>query len=219
MDRTILIALVAALAAALILFALWPSLDLAAARAFYADGHFVGPTPLGKWGREFFRVVPYALLIVLELAYGLSRLGLKIPYAPSGRAALFLAATMAIGPGLIVNLGMKDHLHRPRPVHVQEFGGDAPFKPWYAFDGGCDKNCAFASGEAAQGFWMVAPASLAPPPYRPLAIGAALVFGLGASTLRLAYGGHFLSDALLGGLITLIVVILVNRAVWPRGRP
>ena len=49
------------------------------------------------------------------------------------------------------------------------------------------------------------------------ALGAALL--LGAATLRLAYGGHFLSDALLGGLITLIVIVLVNRAVWPRGRP
>jgi len=215
MDRTILIALVAALAAALILFALWPSLDLAAARAFYADGHFVGPTPLGKWGREFFRVVPYALLIVLELAYGLSRLGLKIPYAPSGRAALFLAATMAIGPGLIVNLGMKDHLHRPRPVHVQEFGGDAPFKPWYAFDGGCDKNCAFASGEAAQGFWMVAPALIVPPPWRPVA----LAFGFAASLLRLAFGGHFVSDVTVGGLIALIVIFGLKRVFWPRGGP
>ena len=28
---------------------------------------------------------------------------------------IFLIATIAIGPGLIVNLGLKDHWHRPRP--------------------------------------------------------------------------------------------------------
>ena len=31
---------------------------------------------------------------------------------------IFLIATMAIGPGLIVNLGLKDHWHRPRPIQT-----------------------------------------------------------------------------------------------------
>ena len=44
---------------------------------------------------------------------------------------IFLIATIAIGPGLIVNLGFKDHWHRPRPVHTQEFGGPDEFRPWY----------------------------------------------------------------------------------------
>ena len=219
MDRTILIALGVALATALALFAIWPGLDLAAAHAFFVDGHFVGETPWGKVGRDFFRITPYVLLIVMLAAYGLKRLGVAILFAPSGRAVLFLAATMIVGPGLIVNLGMKDHLHRPRPVHVQEFGGEAPFKPWYEFDGACRKNCAFASGEAAQAFWMVAPALLAPLPWRAAAIAAALVFGVAGSALRLAFGGHFLSDVIVGALITLIVVFALKRAFWPRGGP
>jgi lipid A 4'-phosphatase len=219
MDRTILIALIVALAAVLAIFAIWPGLDLAVSRDFYVDGHFSGSGAAAKFGRDFFRTAPLALLIVMLIAYAVRRLGGSVPYAPSGRAALFLAATMTIGPGLIVNLGMKDHLHRPRPVHVQDFGGEAPFKPWYAFDGACEKNCAFSSGEAAQAFWMVAPALLAPPPWRPLAVAAALAFGFGASLLRLAFGGHFLSDVTVGALIALIVVFAVKRALWPRGGP
>ena len=219
MDRTILIALLVALGLALIVFALWPGLDLAVSHAFDVDGHFIGDTPLGGWGRAFFRVAPYALLTALGAAYGLRRFGLALPFAPSGRAILFLVATMAIGPGLIVNLGMKDHLHRPRPVHVQEFGGEAAFKPWYEFDGACEKNCAFSSGEAAQAFWMVAPALFVPLPWRPLAIAAALAFGFAASLLRLAFGGHFLSDVTVGALISLIVVYGLKRAFWPRGGP
>jgi lipid A 4'-phosphatase len=218
MDRTLL-ALVVALLATLFLFALFPNLDLATAHFFYDRGGFLGANALDKAARWFFRVPPYVLMIGLAGLWALRRLGAEVPYAPTGRAVVFVVASMAIGPGLIVNLGMKDHLHRPRPVHVQAFGGEAPFKPWYEFDGACVKNCGFASGEAAQGFWMVAPALLVPPPWRGAAIAAALVYGAAASVLRLAFGGHFLSDVVVAALITLIVVFALRRILWPRGGP
>ena len=130
---------------------------------------------------------------------------------------IFLIATMAIGPGLIVNLGLKDHWGRPRPYQTQDFSGPSPFRPWYETDGACKRNCSFVSGEASTGFWMVAPASLLPPPWRGPAIVAAFAFGIGASLLRLAFGGHYLSDVLLGGLFTLIVIEIARRLIWPRG--
>ena len=99
---------------------------------------------------------------------------------------------MALAPGLIVNAALKQHAHRPRPVHVTEFGGPDAFKPWYQFNGACAVNCSFASGEAAQGFWVVAPALLAPPQWRAAALGAAFAFGVGASVLRMAFGGRLL---------------------------
>ena len=129
---------------------------------------------------------------------------------------IFLIATIAIGPGLIVNLGLKDHWHRPRPIQTQEFNGPSPFMPWYDDDGACRKNCSFVSGEAATGFWMVAPASVLPPPWHGPAVVAAFAFGIGASLLRMAFGGHYLSDVLLGGLVTLIVIEIARRLLWPR---
>lgn len=214
-----LIALVSAIAATLIVFAIWPQIDLAVSGFFYGSGGFIDHNALARAAREFFRVTPYLLLIGLTLAYLLRRFGIPVPFAPSGRATIFLLATMAIGPGLIVNLVLKDHAHRPRPVHVTQFGGDNEFKPWYRFDGGCAKNCSFVSGKSAQGFWMVAPAMLVPTPFQPFAISAALAFGIGAGALRLAFGGHFLSDALLGGLITLLVIEVARRAIWPKDAP
>ena len=118
---------------------------------------------------------------------------------------------MAIGPGLIVNLGFKDHWGRPRPYQTQDFNGPTHSNPGTTTDGACKRNCSFVSGEASTGFWMVAPASVLPPPWRGPAIVAALAFGFGASLLRLAFGGHYLSDVLLGGLITLIVIEVVRR--------
>ena len=145
---------------------------------------------LDRFGRDFFRVTPFVVLALYAGLWLAKRRGVALKWAPSGRAVIFLIATIAIGPGLIVNLGLKDHWHRPRPVHTQEFGGPDAFRPWYDDRGACKKNCSFVSGEAATGFWMVAPASVLPPPWRTPAIVAAFVFGVCSSLLRMAFGGH-----------------------------
>lgn len=218
MNRT-LWALLAALALVAVVFAAWPGLDLAEARFFYEGGGFAGAGWLPQAARWVFRVAPFLVLAAYIIAYLLNRADVSVRFAPSGRAVLFLAASIAIGSGLIVNLGMKDHLHRPRPTQTMQFGGPDEFRPWYRFDGGCKKNCGFPSGEASSAFWMVAPALLTPPPVRGAAVAAALAFGAGASLLRMAFGGHYLSDVLFGGLISLIVVFAVRRLVWPKGAP
>ncbi|HXW20992.1 MAG TPA: phosphatase PAP2 family protein [Roseiarcus sp.] len=194
-------------------FALWPEFDLAAARAFHDENGFIGQRLPAGGIRDFFRAAPFVVLFVLAALYALKRYGLDVPGAPSGRALVFLVATMAIGPGLIVNLGLKDHAHRPRPSQTQEFGGSWEFRPWWRFDGACPKNCSFVSGEASEAFWMVAPASLAPPPLRPFAIGAALLFGAAAGLMRMAAGGHFLSDVLISALLTILVAQIGRRLI------
>jgi lipid A 4'-phosphatase len=205
-------------ALALAVFAIWPELDLAGARYFYQQGGFFGRNSFERFGRDFFRVTPFVVLVAYAGLWLAKRMGAQLRWAPSSRAMTFLIATMVIGPGLIVNLGFKDHWHRPRPIQTQDFNGPNPFVPWYDDNGGCKKNCSFPSGEASTGFWMVAPASVLPSPFRGPAIVAAFVFGFGASLLRLAFGGHYLSDVLLGGLITLIVIEVARRVVWPKGR-
>lgn len=203
----LLVGLIALTLAALVVFAEWPQIDLAVARAFYGESGFIGHAALERAARDFFRVAPFLVLAVFAALYALRRCGVAVGYAPTGRSLVFLAATMAIGPGLVVNLGLKDHAHRPRPSQTEDFGGKFEFRPWYRFDGGCRKNCSFVSGEASQNFWLVAPASLAPPPFRAPAIGGALAMGVAASVLRMAFGGHYLSDVTLAALITLIIVV------------
>jgi lipid A 4'-phosphatase len=216
MNKALFVYIVLA-ALALAVFAIWPVLDLMGARYFYHQGGFFGRNDFERFGRDFFRVTPFVVLAAYAALWLAKHRGVRLPWAPSGRAMIFLIATMAIGPGLIVNLGFKDHWHRPRPVQTQDFNGPNPFVPWYDDNGGCKMNCSFVSGEASTGFWMVAPASVLPLPWRAPAIVAAFAFGFGASLLRLAFGGHYLSDVMLGGLVTLIVIEVVRRLVWPRG--
>ena len=217
--RITLAALVAVTLATLAVFALWPQIDLEVARLFDSADGFAGRSPTGRAIRGVFRFLPFAVLAVLAALYGLRRRGVVVPYAPTGRALVFLVATMAIGPGVIVNLGLKDHAHRPRPVQTIQFGGKFEFRPWYRFDGACEKNCSFVSGEVAEAFWLVAPASLAPPQARPWTVGAALAFGALTALLRMAYGGHYLSDVVLAGLLMLIIVQAARMFFRSRGEP
>jgi membrane-associated phospholipid phosphatase len=195
-----------------ILFGLAPELDLAAARLFWREGAgFLGVTPTGEMLRSIFYEAPFWIGGAFVFGWGLRRLGLPQIWLPSGRAILFLALSLALGPGLLVNLVLKEHSHRPRPVQTQEMGGKWEFRPWYRFDGQCQRNCSFVSGEAASAFWTVAPALLTPPPVRPFAVAAALTFGATTSALRMAFGGHYLSDVLLAGLFTLLITLTLYR--------
>ena len=215
--KGVLFALTALTVIVLAVFAIWPGLDLAVAGLFWGPEGFGGQSAAARFGRDFFRVTPFVVLAADVGLYLARRFGRRVAYAPSFRALVFLGLTMALGPGALVNLTLKDHWHRPRPIHTVEFGGSQEFRPWYRDDGACYHNCSFVSGEASTGFWMVAPAMLAPPPARGPAIAGALAFGVGASLLRLAAGAHYLSDVLLGGLFTLILVAIAHLALWPRG--
>ena len=188
-------------------FALAPELDLVTARLFLKNGIFIGITPVGEALRSLGYQVPFWLLGTAFGGWALRRLGLgKVP-APSSRSLIFLVLTLAIGPGLLVNVGLKDHSHRPRPVQTAELGGKWEFRPWYRFDGLCEKNCSFVSGEASSAFWTLGPALLAPPQARPYTIVAALAFGTSVAALRMAFGGHYLSDNLVSALLTILLVL------------
>src|ERR1700759_5112626 len=91
----------------LAVFAIWPGLDLAGAQYFYHGGGFFGRTSFERFGRDFFRLTPFVVLAVYATLWLAKRLGARLRWAPSGRAMIFLIATMIIGPGLIVNVGFK----------------------------------------------------------------------------------------------------------------
>ena len=217
-DRGIALALALTVLAAA-LFALAPGLDLAVARSLYGGGgRFVGATAAGVAARRLFGVVPLLLLAGAAGLHLLRRFGPRVP-APSGRALAVLALSLALGPGLLVNVALKDHWHRPRPVQVAEFGGTGAFRGVGLPGGDCARNCSFVSGEGAASFWSVAPALMAPPPVRAAALAGALAYAAATGLLRMAFGGHFLSDALLAALFTWLVIAAVWRAVLGRRPP
>jgi lipid A 4'-phosphatase len=138
----------------------------------------------------------------------------------SGRAAVFLIATMILAPGIMANVFLKEHWGRPRPIEVTQFGGNEHFVPWWDRRGNCAGNCSFVSGDVAAAFWTLAPAALAPPQWRALTYVAAFALGTGMATLRTMTGAHFPSDVIFSGIFTYLIVWVVYALIyrWPRTR-
>ncbi len=122
------------------------------------------------------------------------------------RAALFLIVTMALGPGILANVILKDHWGRARPIDVTELGGSGRFTAWWDPRGDCPNNCSFIAGEPSGAFWTLAPAALAPPQWRLLAFSGALAFGGALGLLRIAGGGHFFTDVVFAGVFLYLLI-------------
>ena len=191
-----------------LLFGLWPELDLAVAQYFYGAGAFAGAGTGERALRRVFYFAPLLVPLAMVLLWVAPKLGLSPParFVPSGRSMIFVLLSLALAPGLLVNGVLKEYSGRPRPIHVKEFGGSVDFRPWNRIDGACRSNCSFVSGEVSASAWLTAPASLAPVPYRVPLMAAAMVFAAATGWLRMAFGGHFLSDVLFAILFTLLVV-------------
>jgi lipid A 4'-phosphatase len=159
-------------------------------------------------------VLPAFLAVLLKLILPHRRMLIE------GRAALFLIATLALGPGVLTNLILKDHWGRSRPIDVQQFGGTDRFTPWWDPRGDCPNNCSFIAGEPSGAFWTLAPAALAPVELLPLAYGAALAFGAATGVLRMAGGAHFFSDVVFAGVSMYLLVWLAHGLIyrWPATR-
>jgi membrane-associated PAP2 superfamily phosphatase len=226
MKRTGLIVALTIAVVAGAAFGLYSELDLSIARYFYKfedASHnmfaFRIYPPLmlardvGLWASAVL-VAPAVAALVIKLI--LPRRKLLI----SGRAVVFLIATMVLAPGLLVNVFLKDHWGRPRPIDVTQFGGNGSFVPWWDPRGNCPANCSFVSGDVAGAFWTIAPAALAPPQWRAVAYGAALALGAGMAAIRVMAGAHFPSDVIFSGLFTFLIVWTVYALIyrWPRTR-
>ncbi len=109
---------------------------------------------------------------------------------------------------------LKSHWGRPRPVEVSAFGGSLDFVPWFSPFGGCDSNCSFVSGEAASAFSLLAIAILLPQRFRVPAVVGATVYGLIVGLMRIAMGGHFLSDVLFAGVFTALAIWVLHGAIF-----
>ncbi|WP_045682350.1 phosphatase PAP2 family protein [Martelella endophytica] len=220
-------------AAFLLLFALWwvilaifylfPGLDIAASRAFFITtgcnvdapagkvcGHFpiafnVSLGPL----RDFFFWLPVVLgvSLIYRLILVWSEHGKTYDAALSARLKAGIVSLL-LGPVLLVNVFLKEVSDRPRPRNTDVFGGLLDFRPVGDFSGACVSNCSFISGEAAGAGWLFCYALfLLPPRYTTLLMPVLIAISLISPVMRLAYGGHYLSDVILAWLSSVVIFV------------
>lgn len=124
----------------------------------------------------------------------------------------FLLSSLILGPGLLVNEVLKNNsVGRARPVHIEQYGGDAQFTPAFVYSGYCQTNCSFVSGHAAVGFYFIGLAWLF---RRKHAFYLGLAIGILVSFTRIAKGGHFLSDTVFAFWVVYFTNVIL--AYWFR---
>ena len=225
----------AGLAAAFIVFYVFPEADLAATALFYVPGKGF-PLSVEAWVdrvRDTHMILGWvAGLVTLGLGIGLEvrrrrmargladgalaracgRLGLLgIP----PRKCFYVVACLVVAPVLIVNVGLKEHWGRARPSQTTEFGGTRTFTPAFVISDQCPRNCSFVSGEVSLGFWWTSFAFVAATARRRRLIAAAgIATGTFLAFIRVGEGGHFLSDAVVAALLTLGVCAVLHDLVF-----
>lgn len=218
--------LIIALAVAVVVgvvFGVYSQFDLDIAGHFYDLRKPLWAYNVQPWVLHSRDAARYLIALIVAPAF-LAIIGkLLLPSRPmliGGRAALFLALTMALGPGLLTNAILKEHWGRPRPIDVTQFGGTDRFVPWWDPRGGCTGNCSFVAGEPSGAFWTFAPASLAPPQWRLLAYGGAIAFGVAIGLLRIGGGGHFFTDVVFAGVFMFLLAWVFHGLIfrWPATR-
>lgn len=200
-----------------------PQIDLTVSSWFYDPRYQGFPAriaPFYEWVRRDMPAFLFAVPALIVLVWAAGEAVRRPLLGVTRRVAAYVVLSLAIGPGLIVNTLLKDNWGRPRPSTLKQFGGQATYVPPFIPSNQCNDNCSFASGHGALGFWPVALAFLAPPSWRPAALLATIAFGCMVGFVRIAQGGHFLSDVAASALITIgISRLLFIRFVQPSQGP
>ncbi|MGC1487812.1 MAG: phosphatase PAP2 family protein [Albidovulum sp.] len=216
--------LAAGFAALMLVFTVWPGIDLWVTAQFYRPGQgfwLAGAPWLGS-----FRHAVWDLSIVMLVAslIGLVMALVKRPLLRIGAKSWgFVVLLYVLAPGVLVNGLLKSYWGRARPADVGDFGGVGIFTPpWLPADQ-CASNCSFVSGEVSATMALAVAVLLIirlkrhdwPGWLRKPVIVLALVLPLAVSAQRIATGRHFLSDALFAMLFTLavawVLAALINR--------
>ncbi|CUW38516.1 Putative Superfamily protein(Phosphatidic acid phosphatase/chloroperoxidase, N-terminal,42-233) [Magnetospirillum sp. XM-1] len=211
--------------AALVPLVLFPRIDIGVSALFFDATTRSFPFrvhPLGEFARKTLPIFLFAAAGLIGLAGAVSLL-LRRPVAGiRPPMALLVVASLALGPGLVVNMILKDNWGRARPSTITEFNAgyqpDRRYTPALAMSDQCEDNCSFPSGHAALGFWTVSLALLAPPGRRRAAMAAAFAFGAAMGLVRIAQGGHFISDVAFSGVIVVGISMGLYRLIRPDHR-
>jgi lipid A 4'-phosphatase len=158
---------------------------------------------------DFGNIPALLLSIAGFLAFVLSFISKNL--LPWRRIGLFLVTFMILGPGLLINVAIKDLWNRPRPADIVDFGGEGQFRHvWEKGPPGQDKS--FPSGHAAAGFFLFSPFFILRKSSRRwavfflcLGISYGMLMGFG----RMVQGGHFLTDVIWAGALTYLTGLIL----------
>jgi len=176
-------------------------LDIGLASLFFDAGNIENNWPKQQfwlWGLLFDIAKPL-LLICLLSALVLLIIGVFNEKVAKFRyRASYIILVIAIGPGLLVNLVLKDHWGRPRPRDIVEFNGQYKYvsPSVIAETGGKSFVCGHCSAAYMFfSFYFILNKG------RSIVLCLTLCYSFLMGVTRMSAGGHFVSDILLSGSV------------------
>ena len=201
------------------LFTFVPQLDIWASNFFYQEGsHF--PANELWFVKAIYDLTPWFGRAMLLTAMVVSLIAIFVPSKISRRhwrRACAMIAVLVFGLGLLVHALLKDGMGRPRPRDLQIFAGATTYVPVFIHSQFCTSNCSFVSGHAAVGFSLMSLGMFSVRRRRQFWLLAGLFSGGVVGAVRIAQGGHFLSDVVFSFLAIWMSHLLV-RSLWLRFR-
>lgn len=212
-DRLIVAFLIASLATSM-LFWVFPDIDIVVSSWFFSpvDGFILSENSHLQWLRSTSPWVMTGVILLIMTRMLWDFVHVRLTWSRM-RTPIWLLAGLALGPGLLVNGLLKTLWGRPRPRHVDLFGGDADHQLVWVISDWCDRNCSFVSGEASSAAWLVAAALATPKPIRLAVTGMTVVYAGSLSLNRIAFGAHFLSDVILAWLLCGLTFAILHRCI------
>jgi lipid A 4'-phosphatase len=201
------------------LFIFAPQIDIWTSGFFYKDGaHF--PSNDFWFVKVIYDGTPWFGRMMLLIAIAISLLAIVLPSKISRRhwrRACAMIAVLVFGLGLLVHAVLKDGMGRPRPRDLQIFAGTTSYVPVFTHSQFCASNCSFVSGHAAVGFSLMSLGMFSVRRRRQFWLMVGLLSGGVIGAVRIAQGGHFLSDVVFSFLAIWLSHLFV-RALWLRFR-
>lgn len=200
-----------------IIFSKWSSIDIRASELFYNATKGIWPMA-SSTAFELFRMSLWYMADGSFLAcFALLCLRIVSPLFRRVRweSLVFYILTYAVGPGLLVNVYLKEFWGRARPNQILQFGGDKFFTPALEMASQCQHNCSFVAGEgSAFACASISLLFIIEPRLNKLHVrvmfAAIFVLAIVGSMMRIGFGGHFFSDVVFSWLLMALVVGLMD---------
>jgi lipid A 4'-phosphatase len=217
MSGRLVIGVIGVLALAAAALTLFPGIDPAVSRLFFDHGTFIwnGDTV----AERVHRALPWTiagLVAALTLAWAVAGFRRRPVFGIGARGWLFVLLVLGLGPGLLVNVVLKDNWGRARPEHVAAFGGPLAFTPAGVLSDQCDKNCSFVAGDPSVGFSLHAFGYVVPRRRRTVLLGGLAAGGV-IGLMRIGQGAHFLGDVVYCALVVVLLAALLYRLIYGAG--
>lgn len=203
-----------------VVFRSFPQLDIGISHLFFENGEF----PLGEnfLARRFrsASVTVTKIAVLILVALWILRF---IPACPKmlvypWKRLAFPTLALAMGPGLLTNLVLKNNWGRPRPYHLEIFGGQNTFVLPWTLSEQCPGNCSFVSGETSSAMWLLLLIPLLPQIWQNRLLWVGIVYIFVVSFLRIGFGAHFLSDVIFSVLLNGLVFWFLWRLFFNEDR-